>query len=155
MDLLELALTSFTPLPAEPLDQFIWHLQLTWDDSNSRAPYYQLPPYPDRKLFLQLLRILPPFLMDTFIGPLAATGQDFLLFSHVSHLLQERVRFDHTRWALPILLNRSAALPPEINSFSSSPSNGGNLPVAAAAHTSPSSGRTNSSDARRRTVICF
>jgi hypothetical protein len=32
MDHLELALTSFTPLPAEPLDQFVWRLQLALDE---------------------------------------------------------------------------------------------------------------------------
>ena len=32
--------------------------------------YRKLPPYSDRKLFLRQLRILPPFLTDTFMGPL-------------------------------------------------------------------------------------
>jgi hypothetical protein len=50
MDMLELILTNFTPLPAEPLEQFIWRLQLALDDYNSRAPFHQLPQYSDRKL---------------------------------------------------------------------------------------------------------
>ena len=54
LDQLELTMATFTPLPAEPLDQFVWRLHMALDEYNSRAPSYQLPPYSDRKLFLQL-----------------------------------------------------------------------------------------------------
>ncbi len=80
MDQLELTFTNFAPLPAEPLDQFVWRLHLALDEYNSRAPSFQLPKYSDRKLFMQLLRVLPPFLSDIFTGRLAAAQTDFLFY---------------------------------------------------------------------------
>jgi hypothetical protein len=96
---LELTLANFTLLPAEPLDQFVWRLHMALDEYNSRAPSYELPSYSDRKLFMQLLWVLPSFLSDAFMGPLAAAGTDFLPFVRVSQLLHERLRFDQARRA--------------------------------------------------------
>ena len=107
MDMLELTLINFAPLPAEPLEQFVWRLHLARDEYNSRAPFYQLPKYSDRKLFKQLLMVLPQFLSDLFMAPLLAIAPtDFLSFGHVSHLIHEHINFDKARRAPPILLGR-------------------------------------------------
>ena len=74
MDQLDLTLANFTALPAEPLDQFVWRLHMAVDEYNSRAPVYKLRPYSDRIFLMQLLRVLPPFLTDAFMAPLAAAG---------------------------------------------------------------------------------
>jgi hypothetical protein len=108
MDALEQALTQFAPLPNEPLDNFVRRLQLSLDDYNRRALYYNLPNYSDRATVSTLATDLTPvsdrFLFDN-VG--VVCGHDFLFlpFTQVSQLLQDRVRFDLARRASPVLLN--------------------------------------------------
>jgi hypothetical protein len=102
---------------------------------------------------MQLLRVLPPFLTDAFMGPLAAAGTDFLSFARVSHLLHERLRFDQARRAPPILLGRHA---PNSTGVGSAPLSGGPFPVVAAAHVlSPFPGGPSQSGSRRRTTAAI
>ena len=148
---MELTLANFTALPAEPLDQFVWRLHMAVDEYKSRAPVYQLPPYSDRKNFMELLRVLPPFLTDAFMDAF----HDFLPFTRVSELLHERLRFDQARRASPIILGRHVPPSPGVGS---APLSSGSFPVAAAAHALASSpvGPSHSGSRRHPTAsLCF
>ena len=50
----------------------------------------------------------PTVVTDAFMVTLVSTGNNFIPFNQVSHILQERTRFDQARRAAPILLNPTA-----------------------------------------------